>query len=255
MRLVKLTGLSYRYGTTMYVLDRVNGTMYGKFSVGYRVINEKATVEPQFKDTSLESEYVSMQPIYVNTLPGTNGMVTPLAKSTPLTQSSQIPKISAALPHVRYILEPTSNEQVRSAYLERKMRQMNSVKLPSGMPSLKDGMVLRPESLQDQIQNFCQERKVKRKQEWESHREALERMKESKDQQCHQQSQEERDAMYVQMLQNLERTRVAVRSSINKVSTISDEECQLALMEDYFLAIQWKMDRIYQNLADLYGNW
>ena len=46
--LVELTGLSYRYGITIYVVDRVNGTMYGKFSVGYRVINERATVEPQF---------------------------------------------------------------------------------------------------------------------------------------------------------------------------------------------------------------
>ena len=54
MILVELTGLSYRFGTTIYVVDRVNGTMYGKFSVGYRVINERATVEPQFRDTSLE---------------------------------------------------------------------------------------------------------------------------------------------------------------------------------------------------------
>ena len=57
------------------------------------------------------------------------------------------------------------------------------------------------------------------------------------------------------MLQNLERTRAAVRSSISKASTISDEECQLALMKDDFLAIQQKMDRIDQKLADLYGNW
>ena len=61
--------------------------------------------------------------------------------------------------------------------------------------------------------------------------------------------------MYAQVLQNLERTRTAVRSSISKASTISDEECWLALMEDDFLAIQWKMDRIGQKLADLYGNW
>ena len=88
MVLVDLTGLSYRYGTTIYVVERVNGTMYGKFSVGYRVINEKATVEPQFRDASLEIEYVPMQPTYANTLPGTNSMVTSLAKSIPLTQSS-----------------------------------------------------------------------------------------------------------------------------------------------------------------------
>ena len=55
MILVELTGLSYRYGTTIYAVDSVNGTMYGKFSVGYRVINERATVEPQFRGASLES--------------------------------------------------------------------------------------------------------------------------------------------------------------------------------------------------------
>ena len=161
MVLVELTGLSYRYGTTIYVVDRVNGTMYGKFSVGYSVINERATVELQFRGTSLESEYVPMQPTYVNTLPGTNSMVTPLAESTPITQSSQIATISAALPHVRDILEPTSNEHVRSAYLERQIRQMNSVKLPSGLPSLEDGMVLRPESLQEEIQSFFKREKLK----------------------------------------------------------------------------------------------
>ena len=96
MVLVELTGLSYRYETTIYVADRVNGAMYGKFSVGYRVINERATVEPHFRDISLESEYVPMQSTYVNTLPGTNSMVTPLAKSTPLTQSLQIPMILAS---------------------------------------------------------------------------------------------------------------------------------------------------------------
>ena len=61
--------------------------MYGKFSVGYRLINEKATVKPQFRSTSLESQYVPMQPTYANTLPETNSMVTPVAKSSPITQS------------------------------------------------------------------------------------------------------------------------------------------------------------------------
>ena len=90
---------------------------------------------------------------------------------------------SDTLPHVRDILGPTSNEQVRSTYLERQMRQMDSVKLPSGIPSLKDGMVPRSESLQDRIQKFCCENRTKRKQEWESHRVALEKMKEDKEQQ------------------------------------------------------------------------
>ena len=34
MVLVELNNLSYRYGTSLYAVDRVNGIMYGKFSVG-----------------------------------------------------------------------------------------------------------------------------------------------------------------------------------------------------------------------------
>ena len=48
MILVELTGLSYRYITTIYAVGRVNGTMYGKFGGGFRVINERATKEPQY---------------------------------------------------------------------------------------------------------------------------------------------------------------------------------------------------------------
>ena len=66
-----------------------------------------------------------------------------------------MPTISDTLPPIRDILEPTSNEQVRSAYLERQMRQMDSIMVSSGMPSLKDGMVSRPESLQDRMQSLC----------------------------------------------------------------------------------------------------
>ena len=160
--LVELTGLSYRYWTTIYAVDRVNWAMHGKFSVDYIVINERVTVEPQFRGVSLEGEYVPMQPMYMNTLPGTTHMVTPLAKSTPITQPSQIPAVLDTLPPIRDILEPACNEQVRSTYLERQMRQIDSIRLPSAMPSLEDGMVSRLESLQERIQSFCQEKKVKK---------------------------------------------------------------------------------------------
>ena len=90
--------------------------------------NEKATVKPQFKPTSLEDEYTIMQPTDVNTLPGTTSMVTPLAKSTPMTQASQMPTIPIVSPHVRGILEPSSNEQARAAYSEREMQGMSSVR-------------------------------------------------------------------------------------------------------------------------------
>ena len=52
MVLVELTGLSYRYGTTIYVVDRVNRTMYGRFSGGFRIINGRATLEPQYRGVS-----------------------------------------------------------------------------------------------------------------------------------------------------------------------------------------------------------
>ena len=132
--------------------------------------------------------------------------------------------ISAVLPHVGDILEPASNEQARAAYLERQMKEIGSVKFPSHIPSLEDGVSLGPENLPKKNIKFLSKKRDKRKHKWESHRVALEKMKESKEKQHHQQSQEERNAVYAQMLQNLERTRAAVRSSISKASTISDEE-------------------------------
>ena len=87
MVLVELNNLSYRYGTSIYAVDRVNGTMYGKFSVGYRMIPEKAMVIPQYQHTSVEDEY---EPTYENTLPGITNLATPIAKSTPVTQASHI---------------------------------------------------------------------------------------------------------------------------------------------------------------------
>ena len=57
------------------------------------------------------------------------------------------------------------------------------------------------------------------------------------------------------MLQDLKQNRATVRSSISKASTNLDEECQLALMEDDFLTIQWKMNKIDQKLNNLYRNW
>ena len=54
MVLVELNNLSYRYRTSIYAVDRVNSTMYGKFSVGYRSIPEKAMVIPQYQHTPVE---------------------------------------------------------------------------------------------------------------------------------------------------------------------------------------------------------
>ena len=80
-------------------------------------------------------------------------------------------------------------------------------------------------------------------------------MRESKEKQHKQQTEEEREAAYAQMAQNVEGTRVVVRNAISRASTISAEECQLTLTEDDFLIIQKKMDKIDQRLDDLYKNW
>ena len=48
MVLVELKNLSYGYRTSIYAVDRVNGTMFCKFSVGYRIITEEAMAIPQF---------------------------------------------------------------------------------------------------------------------------------------------------------------------------------------------------------------
>ena len=104
-----------------------------------------------------------MQTTYVNTLPGTTSIDTPIVKSTPVTQASQIPSMLFVSSRVRDILEPSSSEQARAAYLERQMQNMNSVRIPSSMPSLEDGTSIEPEGLSRRIHDYCQERRDNRK--------------------------------------------------------------------------------------------
>ena len=81
--------------------------MYDKFSGGFRIINERATRETQYRGASLAGMYGPAQPMHMSTLLGTTQTVTPLAKLTPMTQSSQMPTIPGRIPPVRDILEPT----------------------------------------------------------------------------------------------------------------------------------------------------
>ena len=108
MVLVEWNNLSYRYGTSIYAIDWFNGTMYGKFSVGYKMIPEKAMVIPQYQHTLVEDEY---EPAYENTLPGITNIATPMAKSTPVTQASQLPVTKTF--SERDIIKPMSNERER----------------------------------------------------------------------------------------------------------------------------------------------
>ena len=62
------------------------------------------------------------------------------------------------------------------------------------------------DNLQKQVQEYCQENKTKRKQDWESHRTALEGFRRHKEQQKQQQNQEEQGALYAWMLQDFKCT-------------------------------------------------
>ena len=78
------------------------------------------------------------------------------------------------------------NERERATYLDRQIQGMSSVRLPSSMPSLEDGILVGPESLSRRVQDYCQEKRDNRKHERETHRLTLERMKESKEKQYQQ---------------------------------------------------------------------
>ena len=99
---------------------------------------------------------------------------------------------------------------------------MSSVRLPLNIPSLEDESHA-PTDLSSRIWAFCKEWKGKRKHEWDSIKVALDKLKESKGK-CQKQVEEERDATYSQMAQNIERTRAMVRNSISRASIISAEE-------------------------------
>ena len=85
--LVELKEFVQQYGTPIYAVDRVNGKMYCTFEGGYRMIGERAMLQPPYSlPTSLGSESLTSQPLYMNTLPGTTSMGTPMAESTPVPQ-------------------------------------------------------------------------------------------------------------------------------------------------------------------------
>ena len=247
MVLVELNNLSYRYGMSLYAVDRVNGAMYGKFSVGYRMIPEKAMVIPQYQHTLVEDEY---EPTYENTLPGITNIVTPIAKSTPVTQVLHIPVTKTILE--RDIVEPMSSERARAAYLESQIQDMSSKWL--NIPLRKE-VSHASTDLTTRINTFCKEQKEKIRQEWESHRKALDVMKQSKSKHHKQQDKTVREVVYSQIAQNMEKIRNVVRSSISQASTISAEEHQMALTEKEFSMIKKKMDKIDHRLNELYKDW
>ena len=157
MVLVELNNLSYRYGMSIYAVDRVNGTMYGKFSVGYRLIPEKATVIPQYQSAKMESGHT---PAYENTLPGITRVPTPIAESTPVTQPYHIPITRTGIEID--IVQPISSEEARARYLEKQMKGIESVRLPTNISSLEEEPFVTTD-LTKRIDAFCKQQKEKRR--------------------------------------------------------------------------------------------
>ena len=93
------------------------------------------------------------------------------------------------------------------------------------------------------------------RQEWESHRKTLDVMKQSKGKHPKQPDKEEREVVYSQIAQNMEKMRDVVRSSTSHASTISAEERQMTLTGKEFSMIKKKMDKIDHRLDELYKNW
>ena len=156
MVLVELKEFIQWYGTPIYAVDRVNGRMYHTFEGGYKLINERAMLQPQYSlPTSLGSESVTTQPYYMNTLPGTTSMGIPVAESTPIPQVGPTLFRPIPTPRVCDILEPSTNEQARADYLEKQMRNMSSVWLPLSLPPSGDDIPLEDEGLSRRIWDYC----------------------------------------------------------------------------------------------------
>ena len=178
--------------------------MYHTFEGGYKLINERLMLQLQYSlTTSLRSESINTRPLYMNTLPGTTSIDIPMAESTPILQIGPTLFRPIPTPHMHDILEPSANEQARPDYLERQMRNMSSVQLPSSIPPSGDDMPLEDESLSSRIQDYCSRIEDHRRCEKDTHHVTLSSIKEYKVRQQQIKSQKERDEIYKGMSQNL----------------------------------------------------
>ena len=102
--------------------------MYHTVEGGYKLIDEKALLQPSYGfPTSLGSESLASQPLYMNTLPRSFDMGIPMAESTPVPREGPALFRPIPTPRVRDILEPSVNEQARAKYLDTQIRYMKNV--------------------------------------------------------------------------------------------------------------------------------
>ena len=180
------------------------------------------------------------QPLYMNTMTRTTQSGIPIAESTPIPQLG--PVLHRPIPTPRV---PIASEQAKSRYLDRHRKSV---------PSSSNDRLTVSANLAREIQEFCSLTEERCPYEKETLEAMLESMLDTKIKQK-QLQQRERDEIYKQMTSNLEKVRAIARESISRASTISVEECQMALSETDFQHIKDKMNKIDQKIKGLHQNW
>ena len=165
---------------------------------------------------------ITSQSLYMNTLPGMMGISVPVAESTPVPQVGPTLFRPIPTPQVCDILKPSANEQARAEYIDRQMRHMKSVRLPSSILA-SDDIPLEEDDLSKRIHDYCSRIEDHRRCEKDTHYVTLNSIKEYKVRQ-RQQGRKDRDEVYQKMSQNLERVREVARHTLSRASTISAEE-------------------------------
>ena len=107
-----------------------------------------------------------------------------------------------------------SSEKARAAYLESQIQGMDSIRLPPNIPLMEKESHASLD-LARRINIVCKEQKERRKHEQESHRQVLNVMKQSKSKQSKQPDKEEREVVYSQISQSMEKTRDVVWRSMS----------------------------------------
>ena len=134
---------------------------------------------------------IPSQSLYMNTLPGMTGISVPIAESTPVPQVGLTLFRPIPTPQVRDILEPSANEQARAEYIDRQMRHMKSVHLPSSTPASND-IPLEEDDLSKRICDYSSRIEDHRRCEKDTHYVTLNSIKEYKARQ-RQQGRKDRD--------------------------------------------------------------
>ena len=165
---------------------------------------------------------IPSQSLYMNTLPGMTGISVPVAESTPVPQVGPTLFRPIPTPQVCDILEPSVNEQARAENIDRQMRHMKSVHLPTSIPT-SDDIPLEEDDLSKRICDYCSRIEDHRRCEKDTHYVTLNSIKEYRARQ-RQQGRKDRDEVYQKMSQNLEKVREVARNTISRASTISAEE-------------------------------